>query len=111
MPSCRSEQILTESVSAIKERSERNERDSIVIRDSVVVFVQGDTIYKDRWHTEYKDRVLARVDTVVRVDERVVESVVEKKVIPKWCWWMIGYGVIVTGLMLIGVLLKIKRVI
>ncbi len=110
IPSCRTVQTCTQALSDIKERRIENERDSIYIRDSVIVRVAGDTVYKDRWHTEYKDRIVQQVDTVVQVDERVVETIVEKKVIPRWAWWVTGYGLLVTGLIILGIILKIKRV-
>ncbi len=109
--SCKTYQKVTEQNSSNVERSDNYERDSIVIRDSVIVRIAGDTVYKDRWHTEYKDRVVQQVDTVVRVDERIVEQVIEKKVIPRWAWWVTGYCLLVTGLIILWIILKIKRII
>lgn len=39
--------------------------DSIVISDSVIIFQRGDTIYKEKYHTEVKERV--RTDTVTKI--------------------------------------------
>ena len=89
--SCRSQQTLTEALSDIKtERRQEYGKDSIVIRDSIVYRVARDTVYRERWRTEYKDRYVERVDTLVQERERLVETVVEKKVIPKWCWWCVA---------------------
>ena len=52
--------------------------DSVVVRDSVRVWMQGDTIHHDRWRTEYRDRWRDRVQEVIRVktDTLVKENVV-----------------------------------
>lgn len=54
--------------------------DSVYIRDSVYVRERGDTVYVDRWRTEWRDREIAVHDTVFRTDtvtdyrERVVRE-------------------------------------
>ena len=40
----------------------RHERDSIYLHDSTYVRERGDTLYIERWHTAWRDRV--RTDTV-----------------------------------------------
>ena len=63
--------------------------DSVVVRDSVRVWMQGDTIHHDRWRTEYRDRwrdkvrevVKIQTDTLVQRDTTYVQarqSVVQK---------------------------------
>lgn len=110
-PSCKSIKSVEKSESLITDKSDLYERDSIVIRDSVIVRIAGDTVYKDRWHTEYKDRIVQQMDTVVRVDERIVETVVERKVVPRWTWWVTGYCLLVTGLIILWIIFKVKRVV
>jgi hypothetical protein len=63
------------------------EKDSIWMKDSVVIKTCGDTIMVDRWHVSYKEKVL--VDTVYehKVDTltKVVEVPVGKaSTITKW---------------------------
>ena len=41
--------------------------DSIVVRDSVRVWMQGDTIRETRWRTEYRDRWRDKVREVVKI--------------------------------------------
>ena len=41
--------------------------DSVVVRDSVRVWMRGDTIHHDRWRTEYRDRWRDKVREVVKV--------------------------------------------
>ncbi len=110
-PSCKSIKSVEKSESLITDKSDLYERDSIVIRDSVIVRMRGDTVYKDRWHTEYKDRIVQQVDTVVRVDERIVEQVIEKKVIPRWCWYMVVCSFVVLLFLVLWIILKIKRIV
>lgn len=40
-------------------------RDSIHIHDSIVISVKGDTVFRDRWHTVYKE--VAKTDTVTHI--------------------------------------------
>ena len=110
MAGCRSQQTLTEALSDIKtERRQEYGKDSIVIRDSIVVRVARDTVYQERWRTEYKDRYLQRTDTIYRDRERVVETVVEKKVIPKWCWWSLGITASIVLVLLAIIIVRIRR--
>ena len=52
--------------------------DSVVVRDSVRVWLQGDTIHETRWRVEYRDRWRDRVQEFIRVqtDTLVKENVV-----------------------------------
>ena len=51
------------------------ERDSIWMKDSVVIKTGGDTIMVDRWHVSYKEKVL--VDTVYEHTVDTLTKVVE----------------------------------
>lgn len=53
------ETVRRDSVMQVVER-----RDSIHVRDSVAVYVAGDTIHHDRWRTIYKETV--RRDTIYK---------------------------------------------
>ena len=80
MMGCKTEKTLIATASDIKtERSLEYGKDSIVIRDSVYVFVRGDTVFRDRVHTKYKERVVARVDTVYSTNTVVEEKIVLKE--------------------------------
>ena len=52
--------------------------DSVFVRDSVRVWLQGDTIHETRWRVEYRDRWRDRVQEVIRVktDTLVKENIV-----------------------------------
>jgi len=59
-------------------RMEVERADSIFVRDSVRIWMKGDTIFRDRWRTEYRDRWRDKVRYVVR--ERA-DTIVQTKVI------------------------------
>lgn len=56
--------------------------DSVVVRDSVSVMQRGDTIVKERWRVEYRDRwrdrekevIVERTDTIVKTQRVEVEK-------------------------------------
>ena len=62
--------------------------DSIVIHDSVMTLVKGDSVLTERWHTAYRDRL--RVDTVEKIrTETVYQTLTETKIqeVNKLYWW------------------------
>ena len=71
------------------------------IHDSVyhTVFQKGDTIYDTKYveKTKYRDRVVVRIDTCYRdsIQTVIKESVKEKQIIPKWCYFCVVISIIV----------------
>lgn len=71
------------------------------IHDSVyhTVFQKGDTIYNTKYveKTKYRDRVVVRIDTCYRdsIQTVIKESVKEKQIIPKWCYYLLVFSIIV----------------
>lgn len=68
---CRGTEIVTvEKVRIDTLREYHTTYDSIHVHDSISVVVKGDTVIKDRWHTEWRDRwqhdtvYVARTDSV-----------------------------------------------
>lgn len=61
--------------------------DSVIIRDSTIIERRGDTVFFDRWHTRWRDRV--RIDTVYqsKVDSIPVPYEVEKCIKADLTWW------------------------
>ena len=41
-------------------------RDSMIVRDSIVVRLKSDTVLIDRWHNLWRDRIVATTDTVYK---------------------------------------------
>ena len=64
-----------------------NIRDSIYLRDSVIVREKGDTLWVERWHTAWRERLVrdtiyrTHTDTLVIISERVKEV---KKPLTRW---------------------------
>lgn len=56
----------TSNVETRIEYRDKYHRDSIYIRDSVIIHEKGDTVYKDRWRIEWKDKIIR--DTVFKTD-------------------------------------------
>lgn len=92
-------------------------RDSVYIHDSIIVTVKGDTVFKDRWHTEYVDKW--RYDTAyVEIRDSVpvpYEVVVSEPYVPKfykcstWALWLVIGAIILYYLMRLILKKYIKR--
>jgi hypothetical protein len=71
------------------------------IHDSVyhTVFQKGDTIYDTKYveKTKYRDRVVVRIDTCYRdsIQTVIKESVKEKQITPKWCYYLLVFSILV----------------
>ena len=73
--SCRSVQYVpVESVRTEIQYKDRLQRDSIHVRDSIFMYQKGDTIFKDRWHTEYKDKLV--MDTALSIRTTAYQSLI-----------------------------------
>lgn len=62
------------------------QRDSVFVHDSVYVRIRADTVYMERWHTRWRDRLSVRTDTVTQYAIRT--ETVQVRYVPrfyKWC--------------------------
>lgn len=114
LTSCRSVQYVpVESVRTEIEYRDRWERDSIHVQDSIVIQLKGDTVFRDRWHTEYKDRFLHDTTYIHMTDSIQVPYPIEKNL----TWWQnvkqetggIAIGAIIVLLFVIVWLVYKKR--
>ena len=85
-----------------------HERDSIHIKDSIYIREKGDTVFVERWRTQYRDR--GRTDTlyVDRVREVQVPYPVEKEL----TWWQevkINFGDFSLGIIFVLLLLFLSN--
>ena len=70
------------------------------VHDSIYhsVTQNGDTIYDTKYveKVRYIKKVVEKHDTVYedRVVTKISEKVVERKVVPKWCWYCLGFRII-----------------
>lgn len=88
-------------------------RDSVWVKDSVWLWMQGDTVYKERWHTKYNDRYVYRnkKDTVIKTDSVRVPYPVKKK-LGKWEQAKIEYFTplaCLSGIIFVSLLCLMKR--
>lgn len=81
--SCRTKYVPVESVRTEIEYRDRWWRDSIHVLDSIIVKDKGDTVFVDRWHTEYKDRKQTDTLFIERTDSVQVPYPVERDL----SWW------------------------
>lgn len=67
--SCRSiEYVPVETVRTKTEYRDHWLRDSIHVRDSVFMFTKGDTIFRERFHAVYKDRLVKDTTYINKTD-------------------------------------------
>lgn len=82
--SCRTVQYVPVETVKIEEREKlKIERDSIHVHDSVYIYLQGDTVYEERWKTIYKE--VFRTDTFLITKTDSINHIVEvEKKLTKW---------------------------
>ena len=85
MTGCKTLYVPVESVRT--EYRDRLQHDSIYMKDSIYIRERGDTVFADRWHTKYVERL--RVDSFCKTDSVPVPYPVEviKEVEKKLSWW------------------------
>lgn len=87
--------------------------DSIIVKDSVISYTKGDSVFVERWHSEVKERL--RVDTVSKIITRNVyytkEKEIEKEVNRLYCWQiaLMWTGVIAILTILLMIIWKSAR--
>ena len=69
------------------------QKDSLVLHDSVYIHSKGDTVWYEKWHTKYKDRIVTKVvvDSFIKTDSIQVPYPVEKK-LTKWQQFKVDWG-------------------
>lgn len=78
--SCKSIQYVpVETVRTEHKYEDRLQRDSIHLHDSIFIFMRGDTVFRDRWHMEYKNRFVYDTTYVSKTDTIRIPYPVEKK--------------------------------
>lgn len=81
------------------------------VHDSIyhTIFQKGDTIYNTKYveKIKYRDKMVYKYDTIYRDSTQVVvkENTIEKRIIPKWCY----YSLFACGIFLIIALVKLIR--
>lgn len=91
--------------------------DSVVVNvgktDSVIIREKGDTVFVERWRTEWRDRwhETLRTDTLVKVDSIQVPYPVEKKVSfwQRVKWGSVGFAVAFALLVVFFIVKRVKK--
>lgn len=118
--SCKSTQIATKTETSetfnyerVHEKTAQYDSISHFKHDSTVVFIRGDTITVDRWHTVhlYKTRrdTIMRADTVVvmkNITHKEIELIEVNKLtsFQKWqikCFWIFGSLILIIGIYIV----------
>ena len=79
--------------------------DSVYVHDSVSVYIRGDTVFKDKYHLQYKDRYIVRnkSDTLIVRDSIPYKVGVEKQ-LSKTDRAFLNIGKIASACLFIGIL-------
>ena len=101
---CRTQYVPVETVRIEEREKLKIERDSIHVHDSVYIYLQGDTVYEERWKTIYKE--VFRTDTFIVERTDTINTIVEiEKKLTKWQQTKmdVGAGVLYAAPILIAV--------
>lgn len=115
--SCKSTKYIEVPVEhiVIKEKTDTIlSKDSIWLHDSVYIHSKGDTVYFEKWHTKYRDKIeyKVRIDSFVKVDSVAVPYPVERK-LSKWEQAKIDFGgwsLFIIFIILVFIILRPRRV-
>lgn len=112
--SCRTRYITTEVPVMVEHTTMQHTtdivRDTLIMRDSVYHYVQGDTTVIERWHTLQNVNNVVRVDTVVEYKEKpVTVTRTEVREVNVLKWWqkalMWAGGLLMVALVVLGVVI------
>lgn len=91
------------------------ERDSIYAHDSIYVWDRGDTVWIEKWHTRWRERLLADTVYVAKCDTLTQTETITKYMEKELTWWQKTkmYAGVVLIMLLLGIaifgLFKILR--
>lgn len=92
------------------EYRDRYHTDSIHTTDSVIIFIKGDTIYRDHIRYLYRDRI--RADTVLVQTTDSIPHIVEVErivsVTPRWAWCSLAISIFTLCAIIITLFRKFK---
>ena len=102
---CRPTQIITDNNSETHDTiiQIHQTRDSIFVRDSILVKTANDTVFVDRWHERF--RYLIKRDTIYQTRDSVQVRVITKTVTEHKTPWLCRGGLLLLLLGLVALLL------
>ncbi len=101
-----------------EQRTLNASRDTVHVLDSVIIQARNDTVYVDRWRTEWRDRVVERLDTVVieKHDSIYIASDSisppggdKRGAIPRWCWGLLMGNILSIAIVIVRKWYAYKR--
>ena len=98
-PACSTVQSMTENNRL--QVANHIQRDSIYLRDSVFVRIRADTVYLEKWHTRWRDRIVQHTDTI-QVETTRTETV-QVRYVPSFY----KYCAVILALIVLGFLLRL----
>ena len=107
--------MLLPACSAVRSSTESNhtrlsnniQRDSIYLHDSIFVHIRADTVYLEKWHTRYKDRLVTKTDTVT--NEVIRTETVQVRYVPSFYKYCAAFAILFVLFLLVRLVLYIKR--
>ena len=87
------------------------QRDSIWLHDSIHVTEKGDTVRIERWHTQWRDRIVRDTTYVSKTDSIPYPVEVTKEVPAELTWWqqtrlhlanIMLYGLLIAAIIYVG---------
>lgn len=109
--SCRTQYIPVETVRTEYKTRDSIRFDSIYEHDSIFLFVNGDTVYKEKYRYKYRYLTINKTDTVMLTDSVQIPYPVEKQ-LTRWQQMKIelgGWAVGVIVILSIVLMLKLFR--
>ena len=105
LPACQSMQTVAETNA--NHVSNNIQRDSIYLHDSIFVRIRADTVYLEKWHTRYKDRLVTKTDTVT--NEVIRTETVQVRYVPSFYKYCAAFAVLFALYWLVKLALYIKK--
>ena len=107
--------MLLPACSAVRSSTESNhtrlsntiQRDSIYLHDSIFVRIRADTVYLEKWHMRYKDRLVTKTDTVTLTETKT--ETVEKPYVPSFYKVCAAFAILFVLFLLVRLVLYIKK--
>ena len=82
------------------------QKDSVFCHDSVFIHSKGDTVWFEKWHTKYKDRIVyqTKVDTFIKTDSIQIPYPIERE-LSDWEKFTMGIGKFAYGALSAGLII------
>lgn len=107
--SCRSiEYVPVETIRTKTEYRDHWLRDSIHVRDSVFMFAKGDTIFRERFHAVYKDRLMKDTTYINKTDTIRIPYPVDRQ-LSRWESIKMELGGWAFGVLIMVIVIIISR--